>query len=354
MVTNFEQLAIYGTHFEVGKSIGSHFAAQIHEAFNNYSFFHNQILPYHHTHAGATCYIKLLELHRARFPAYIQELEGVAEGANRPFRDIFLINLRVEYLGFINEVEGRGCSDCSLLTNDVALIGHNEDGSPTFGPHMYFLSVHVDGSASFMACSYPGFLCGNAFGFNTHGICASIDDIRPSNVRLGLGRHFLARSLLDAKSIADAITRITLDNRASGFSYTIGSVDERRIVEVEVTPESYHVHEIRGASFHANHILNMENATQLIEPSSAARVRRANELMKQNKLANAVDILNILGDRSDQDYPVYRTASVPDNLETFCTALFDLDARELRVYLNNPAEDQDDFITFHMDTSDIK
>lgn len=351
MAATFERLEVSGTHFEIGRAIGSHFATQIHEAFNAYSFFHNDILPYHHTQAGKARYNELLELHRARFPDYMQELEGIAEGANRPFRDIFLINLRGEYLGYINEAGRRGCSDCSLLTDDVALIGHNEDGSPAFGPHMYFVTVAIDGKPPFTACSYPGFLCGNAFGFNANGICSSIDNVRPDNIRAGLTRHFLARSLLDADSIDDAIIRVTPEGRASGFSYTIGSTIERRIVQVEVTPRSYHVYEIRGANFHANHILNMEDVAQTIKPSSESRVRRARELIEQTTPASAREVLKILGDQSNQTYPVYRTATAPDDLETFCTALFDLDARQLRIYSDNPAIKQDDFISFDIDAS---
>jgi len=344
-----QQLTVSGSHYEIGYSIGQHFAQQIHDAFNNYAFLH-ELQAYHQTDNGRSRYDKMLALHQSTYPQYLQEMQGIADGSQRIFLDIFLMNLRGEYRGFLTESDDiRGCSDCSILNDDLALMGHNEDGSPAFHEHMYFVHAQVDDGTAFTACSYPGFICGNAFGFNEHGICCSIDNIRPDNIRVGISRQFLARSLLDAQSIDDAIQRVTPDGRASGFSYTIGSIAERRIVQVEVVPESFHIKDIGSVNFHANHILNLPSVRQTTHASSQARVKRAHAILQDKIITQPEDILAVLGDQDNVDYPIYRTARPPDDTETFCTALFDLDEKEMRVYVGHP-EQPDEIMCFPVPT----
>ena len=343
-----EHLEASGSHREVGFAIGQRFAEQIHRSLDAYRFLQERILPYHRTPEGQARYRRLLELHQIRYPDYFAELEGIAQGAGRPFEDLFLTNLRGEYRTFLHGAEARGCSDCAVVTDDVALIGHNEDGSPTFRGNMYLVHARVEGKPAFTALSYPGFLCGNAFGFNAAGICFSVDHVQPQDARVGVGRHFIARSLLEARSLDDAIKRVTVPERASGFSYTIGSIPERRVVIVEVAPANHHVREIRGAYFHANHYQELADVDQIISPSSRARVEQARAMMQKSPPKNAADVLTILGDQTNEQYPVYRTATTPDQSATLCTALFDLDARQLRIYANHPVQAPREFVAFAM------
>ena len=111
---------------------------------------------------------------------------------------------------------------------------------------MYVVRVAVDDCPTFTALCYPGFLAGNASGFNEFGILHSINHVAPRPVKVGVGRHFIARSLLEARSLAEALRRVTIPDRAAGFNYNIGSLAERRIVSVEVSPERYHIHEVQG------------------------------------------------------------------------------------------------------------
>lgn len=55
--------------------------------------------------------------------------------------------------------------------------------------------------------------------------------------------------------------------------------------------------------------------------------------------ANAQDIAAILGDTADTQYPIYRHGNSPDDHEvvTLCTAMFDLEAKRMKVWTGNPA-----------------
>ncbi len=330
-----EQLHVNGTHFQVGYAIGQHFAQKIHHAFDHYPFFQEKLLPYHHTAAGQARFKTYLELTKTRYPAYIAELEGLAQGAERPFAEIMLINLRGEYREFFHHLNMPGCSDCALLTDEVALIGHNEDGDPEFRENMYLVHAQINDKPAFTALSYPGFLCGNALGFNSNGICFSVDNVRPLATSPGVGRHFVARSLLEATSLDDAVQRATIPQRASGFYYTLGSTTERRIIAIETAPTTHTAQELQGCYFHANHYQELD-IQQMIEPSSANRVESCATHWQSQPPTTATDVLSMLSDQSNPAFPIRRSAAGDDDLATFCTTLFNLDTQHLHLYFNHP------------------
>jgi hypothetical protein len=345
LMETIEKIEVHGNHHEIGRAIGLRFSAAIHQFFDNYDFLQNQLLPFTNTSSGQRLYQAYLKIHQTRFPEYMAELEGMAEGAARPFEDIFLANLRGELAGLIAQDHhtgnpsgdaGSGCTDCLVLTPDAALIGHNEDGPSAGLGNMFIARIAVDGCHAFHALCYPGFLPGNASGFNESGILQPINHVAPQPIKVGASRHFLARSLLDAKTLDQALQSITVPDLASGFNYNIGSLSERRVVSVEVAPESHHVHEVQGCYTHTNHYFQLKNQKQAISWSSRKRLDRTRNLCRATIPADADHVLALLSDQTDRDYPIYRDATPPDEDATLCSALYDLDNRELRIYWDHP------------------
>ena len=101
-MNTIEQLEVSGSHREVGRNIGLHFAGAIHRFFDNYdlsartTFTLPEELP-----TGQSFFQSYLKLHQTHFPQYIAELEGMADGSGRPFEEIFAVNLRGEFAGLI-------------------------------------------------------------------------------------------------------------------------------------------------------------------------------------------------------------------------------------------------------------
>ncbi|RME99018.1 MAG: hypothetical protein D6768_15990 [Chloroflexi bacterium] len=341
-----EQFHVSGSHFEVGLAIGRRFAAQIRQLFSTYVFFRQELLPYHQTEAGQARYHQFLQINQTRYPNYVAELRGMAQGAGLPFDQLFLLNLRGEYRDYFYRQHTGGCSDCCILTDQTALIGHNEDGDPEFKDNLYLLHVQVDGKPAFTALTYPGFLCGNALGFNDHGICFTVNNVCPLNTRPGVGRHFVARSLLESTSLDDAVQRATVPDQSSGFNYNIGDCAARQIINVETAPGAFATRQIRGGFFHANHYQALPQVEQFVEPSSQARLDTWRANWHNSPPASAAGVLEILGNQSNQTLPIYRSGAAPDTLATFFTALFDLDRRSLRIYTAHPARHPNQFVEF--------
>jgi hypothetical protein len=352
-----QQLEVSGSHREVGRNIGHHVADAIHRFFDNYSFLQEQLLPFLNSSTGQRPFQSYLKLHQTHFPQYIAELEGMADGSGRSFEDIFAVNLRGEFAGLIaskqqtknpTDADVQGCTDCLVLIPGVALIGHNEDGSPAGYGNMFVVHANIDDRPTFSALCYPGFLPGNALGFNEYGILHSINNVAPRPVKVGLARHFIARSLLEARSLEDALGLVTIPGRAAGFNYNIGSHTERRIISVEVSPERHHVHEVQGYYTHTNHYFELNDQNQHITLSSRKRLERSMTLCRTTFPTNSRHVLALLGDQTDRDYPIYRDARPPDRDATLCSALFDLDHRQLRIYWDNPHREAEKFIPIAM------
>ncbi len=349
-MNTIEQFEAGGSHREVGLAIGSHFADAIHRFFDSYERLQRQLLPFYRTSTGKNYYQSFLALHRSRFPAYLSELEGIAAGAKRPFEEVFLVNLRGEFSGLMPpdsrtaDTPVQGCTDCLVLTAESALIGHNEDGSSASRGRLYVVTVNLDDGPAFSALSYPGFLPGNAFGFNQAGILHTVNHVAPRPIKIGVSRHFLARTLLDARSLDEAIGNVTGSDRASGFNYNIGSLTERRLVSVEVAPQHHHVREVQGYYTHTNHYFELNEQKQEISQSSQKRLARSLALGRETPPGKAGQVLALLSDQSDRDYPIYRDAALPDADATLCSALYDLDRRELRIYYDHPVKEPDKFV----------
>jgi hypothetical protein len=335
-----------GSHHDIGLSIGKRFSDGINHAMTKNKTLQEIYLPFCRSPEGRDLYEQLLSIHKEAYPEYLLEIEGIAEGAGRPFEEIFLINLRGEFRSYTKAKPDQGCSTISVLTDQVAAFGHNEDGSEYFRENAYVVEASVTGKPSFRAFSYPGFLCGNAFGFNSEGICFCNNDVRPQKVQAGIGRHFMARSLFEATSIDDAIERVTPQMRAAGFNYTVGSVKERRIVNVAVSPSNHSITEIDGVDYRANHYTDLDGIAQVIGTSSQVRVDRAQGLLYQLDPSNKTDLLEILSDHDNPEYPIFRNGNPPDDIATLCTCLFDLDTRQCAIYTGHPIEEADRCVEF--------
>jgi hypothetical protein len=213
---------------------------------------------------------------------------------------------------------------------------------------MFVVRVAVDDLPTFHALCYPGFLPGNAFGFNESGILHSINQVAPRQVKVGVARHFIARSLFEARSLEEAVRRVTIPGRAAGFNYNIGSLSERRIVSVEVSPERHHVHDVQSYYTHTNHYFELNDQKQNITLSSRKRLERSMNLCRVKFPTNSGHVLALLSDQTDRDYPIYRDARPPDSDATLCSALFDLDNRQLRIYRDNPLKEPEKCIQIAM------
>ncbi len=160
----------------------------------------------------------------------------------------------------------------------------------------------ADADEGYTSFNYPGQIAGNAFGWNTHGVVISSNQLSPLQFNAsGAGYYFILRDTLRAVSVADAVSRVTRNAALTGFSVNIGSVSDAPL-NVEVFLDAFRV--TRGPLAHFNLYLYMPGVQQGAGVSSEARMARYLQMGSPSRAMPAV--LAFLSDQHNKTFPVYR------------------------------------------------
>lgn len=90
-------LNIIGTNYDVGKAIGYEFKDRIKQYLNDFDFFNTKILPFIETENGKLILNDYLNLIKKKFPWYIDEINGIADGSGLSFD---WVNLQIYIINF--------------------------------------------------------------------------------------------------------------------------------------------------------------------------------------------------------------------------------------------------------------
>ncbi|KAE9075954.1 hypothetical protein PF010_g24096 [Phytophthora fragariae] len=319
------------SHFEFGRQMGERFRDKIQDRMRLNSKLQTLLLPFARTPAGRDLLNRYLTTHRAAFPKYMEELEGVAEGSGVPFEVIFIENI----------VEN---SPIRFLPG-VHVVAHNEDSGEVDVNRTAIVIAKIGDEPKFVAYTYLGDLPSGAFGFNENGVAFTLNFVQPAEIFVGgLGRGFISRDLLTAKTTEDAIAIITRAGQAAGHNFQLMDVRTPRVWNIEVASFNRHViyeyvndGENVSAFFHANQYQRLHVAQPPYQ-SSLHRLRRYSQLTPPTTIDEA---LKVLGDQGDKSWPVFHDTLSHERGDlsgwTLTTIVFDLDEGEAVSFLGNPA-----------------
>jgi len=355
------------SNYEFGLAMGKQFSKEIQARMTISRQMQQSLLPFYNSDNGQAVYQTFVNSHTKRFPDYVKEMQGIADGSGVPFHVLFLMSLREEFSFWINSTSSAKqipyfrdhCSDYMLNNQDWLVVGHNEDGAIEDVGHMVLVTATVgEGKkqASFTTVVYLGELPTGAFGFNSYGIALSLNYVSPAAsyaVLGGWGRNFVTRDLLQAQTIEDAISRFTQNGQCAGHNAQLMDMVNHRLFNVEAA--SYGLHNVLEIShsvspyFHANMYLRLYpiNETQPVDQSTVGRTDRVHELPLPT---NPVDILNVLGDQENRPYPLFHDmlSHLRGDISlgwTLASALFDVRNATVTIYYGNPKLQQ---VQFHL------
>ena len=258
----------------------------------------------------------------AHYPEVVAELDGMAEGLGWPAEDIFLWNCRGELIH--NSPDG--CTTFGATARGETLIAHNEDGDPFLRGKGLIVDLQPDGKPGFISFYYPGSLPGHTFAANRAGLVQAINNLRIRHPAAGVPRMILARAVLDARTLDEALHRLQAAPRASGFHHTLGAMGDERVMSVEATAKRCSVEHIATASGHANHMIHTgcEDEAQIVTDSSRDRQARVEALLeRQSAHIDGDALVHMLHDKAAEGLPIYRDdPNDPDDENTLATALF--------------------------------
>lgn len=334
----FEESEGCSTNRALGYAIGRQYKDKIAARIKSLGPQLEKAIAFTSTEEGDSAYNSLVNVSALRYPQYWEEIKGIIEGSEIPAKLIILLNFRQE-LSILAEAGGKksgvdDCSDVMVKEGDpsLAFLGHNEDNTHDTVNTSYFVQATINGR-SWTAFTYAGELSTAAWGFNDAGVSFTLNAVYANEVNThGVGRTFVSRSILDAPNLQAAVERVQEPNQATGHNINLIGLDEKAIVTIETAPGNLSDVKIisNESYFHANAYLRL-NVPQSPGNSSQHRQDRAKELKAPR---TREDILRILGDTKDPEFPIWRSGS--DNVYTLCTAFFDLQAETVEVIFDNP------------------
>lgn len=234
-------------------------------------------------------------------PRVMQEMRGVADGANIPFDDLFLLS--VEELLY-EEVRGaeaerqstgyapsknKGCSDLAAAppaTRDGHVwLAHNNDLGPDTLGQLVVTKLQVQGEPEILAVTVGGWFM--SIGMNSAGLALTGNQLNANDSRVGIPRLLAVRDILAQSTLEAALQSALHSERASSYNNIISSREEQ-IVNVEGSATAAALTrsgETGGALAHTNHYLQ-ESMLQFEADlphlaMSAARCSRAFDYAKK-------------------------------------------------------------------------
>ena len=288
--------------------------------------------------------------------SYVQEMRGIAEGADVDFEDILAINTRTEIMFAAKaraaQEAGRTPAECTSFAvlpeasaTGHTLIGQNWDWLPHSFDTCIVLEVRQDEGPDFVTVVEAGLLAKTGMNSSGVGVCANA---LVSDADLGVPGvpfHLVLRGLFDAESLSDALSVAQVGFRSSSGNYLLAHEDGIA-VSVEGAPGDFSrlflVFPDGGTVLHTNHFLSPsydgKDVGLWVMPDSPFRLERIRSAVAaagrglslntfREVLADHANYPSAICCHPDQRFSEY------DQGATVASVLMDLDER--RIWLSD-------------------
>jgi isopenicillin-N N-acyltransferase like protein len=338
-----------GTPFELGVAVGRETGESIRAVLRERATWWQELQAF--ARAQPSLVDRFLVGARRHCPEAVDELRGLAQGSGLPFQDLLVQNLQAE-LGSLREARAKkapepstGCSTIVLRAGGRAFLAHNEDGDRAYLERMVLLRLRPAGQPSVLAACYPGLLPGNAPWVNERGVVMTCNFIASREVRAGgVGRLFLHRATMQARDVDQALATAKHPERAYSYHCVLAALGGGEATSLEVTAGKSSTENTAGLYLHTNHLVHEAMAGEAQEPEyvGSSSMSRWNVLTEWKSSVEDVDalepdaLLSVLSSHQSRPYSPCRHPEGDVRGATVLTALFDLRARQLRLYRGQP------------------
>jgi len=269
----FPFVSVAGAPFERGRQYGAAAASRVRRSASIYGTTLDE-LGYD---AGAKSrFVKEFAVEIGGFGAhYLEEMEGIASGADVPFEDIVMINARTEVVAKARQETGKpeeepedGCTGVAVLPERSAtasvLHAQNWDWRAECAETAVVLRVEQEDGPDFLTFVEAGGLA--RCGMNAAGIAITANylecerDFRTSGVPLALIR----RKVLEQGHFALAMKAVAATPKACSNNMMLSTV-EGFAIDFECAPdEAFPLYPENGLIVHANHWVSATALSKLV------------------------------------------------------------------------------------------
>ncbi|WPH03726.1 Hypothetical protein R9X50_00660900 [Acrodontium crateriforme] len=270
-----------------------------------------------------------------KWPAYLDEMAGLAEGAKVELADIIAINVRTEIaFGLFSD----GCTALSWKTADTSFLGQNWDWQHEQKENLILLTIEQQHKPTIKMVTEAGII--GKIGINSSGVGVCLNAIRAKGMdETRLSCHLGLRMVLESTSREEAVRRLETYGVASSCHFLVA--DATGGVGLEFSAVDLQKIQMNGSGqvFHANHYLVEHKGVVDTNwlPCSSARVDRIEELAGNVKHAVTTDVIeDFFIDETGYPGSICRGQKEGTTVETLFNIVMDCAKKTAVVKLGRP------------------
>ncbi|MBT4174493.1 hypothetical protein HOC80_03015 [archaeon] len=248
---NLRVIEASGSNYEIGFKIGKETKEEIKKVLETTGY-----VNLSETYEIKIAYKNFLSILKKKFPKYIEELQGMADGAEVEFRTLMKLNLpELKKIFKTSDSEHDQCTTFVLKDKDRVFIAHNEDGP--FTADIFLLKVKLPSEIQVLTVCYYGVLMGFSATMTSKGLFYVCNALTCNDFKNeGIPKRFITRSAVESTSFESFVKTVTTVERSAGQNYIV--YHKEKVYDVEVSGTNYLIKEIQDKFCHANHFILSE------------------------------------------------------------------------------------------------
>jgi isopenicillin-N N-acyltransferase-like protein len=256
---------------------------------------------------------------------YIDEITGIAEGADIDPLWVVALNARTEILTHKDVSASNECT--SVYFPQQSILAQNWDWGRALEPLTVLMKIIKPCGHTIRMVTEPGII--GKIGMNSAGIGVCLNILTLGQELDGLPVHIVLRALLDCRSFDSAKSLLQEQGKGKASNIIVADEDGNG-VDIEFCGDRFFLLEPEeDFLLHTNHYLGEAiNSPHCADfASSYARFDKAKTLLESNKERSVAQLCRLLSDESDSELPIYRQYVADDSvheLGTVCSIVMSL------------------------------
>jgi isopenicillin-N N-acyltransferase-like protein len=287
--------------------------------------------------------LKFAPFLESRFPAYLEEIRGIADGSDVSLPSVLALNVRTEITYGL--MKDDGCTTIAWKTPSASILAQNWDWQTEQKQNLILLSVEgATGNPEIKMITEAGIV--GKIGLNSAGVGVCLNAINSQGVNVEkLPVHLGLRLCLESNSRKEAVEKIKEVGIAAACTITVA--DGTGAVALECS--SLGIKEVgmdeRGRVFHSNHYLKKQDGVvdRVLPRDTLERVKRIEVLADAVEDASIKNIADLFKDEEGHPGSICRTESLKSKSATLFNIVSDLKQKRARVVLGKPVEPEETF-----------
>ncbi|KAF2203499.1 putative acyl-CoA:6-aminopenicillanic-acid-acyltransferase [Delitschia confertaspora ATCC 74209] len=240
-----------GSPYEIGKQHGKSAKAEVNRSISFYAglFSIKSNQSWSQVRGTASTFEKHIH---STWPAYHEEMQGIADGAGVDLLDIVALNVRTEIaFGQFSD----GCTSLAWHTGERAFLGQNWDWMEDQKQNLIVTKIIQDSKPTICQITEAGII--GKIGFNSCGVGTLLNAIQVKGVDAShLPVHLGLRMVLDSSSTIEAVEKLEKHGMASSAHILIADPDTAIGLEFSASTFARCMPDALGRVVHTNHLLH--------------------------------------------------------------------------------------------------